>query len=178
MIQDKYLPVFDFNEVHRVMIKCPANRVKVLVDDLDFGGSWVIRTLFFLRGMSSRMLTWRGLEHAGFTRLETTEDEMIIGLIGQFWRPSGNLQSFRPEEFSSFNKMGFQKAVWSFRLIPHNSDCSLETETRIQCIGEDARRRFRVYWTVVKPFSGLIRMELLRGIRRSAERAWHRNLKS
>jgi hypothetical protein len=32
-----------------------------------------------------------------------------------------------------------------------------------------ARRKFRLYWTLVGPFSGLIRRALLSGIRRRAE---------
>jgi hypothetical protein len=47
----------------------------------------------------------------------------------------------------------------------------LSTETRILCFGENARRTFRLYWTFVGPFSGLIRRGLLRGVRARAERA-------
>jgi hypothetical protein len=38
------------------------------------------------------------------------------------------------------------------------------TETRIYCPTKKAKRKFSVYWFFVKPFSGLIRKELLRMI--------------
>jgi hypothetical protein len=170
MIQDKYMPAYHFNEVHRIRINSSVARVRSLVDDLDFRGSRLIRMLFALRGMPASMMNLKGLESGRFVRLEVTDEEMIIGLIGQFWKPSGNMQIFKPEEFISFNQQDFLKAVWSFRLIPGNGGCILETETRIQCLGDSARRRFRTYWFFVKPFSGLIRIEMLRTIRNEAER--------
>ena len=51
------------------------------------------------------------------------------------------------------------------------SGCVLSTETRIQYFGAAARRKFRLYWTLVGPFSGLIRRALLRGVRQQAERS-------
>jgi hypothetical protein len=33
------------------------------------------------------------------------------------------------------------------------------------CLDESSRRRFRRYWLFIRPFSGLIRMEMLRVIR-------------
>ncbi len=45
----------------------------------------------------------------------------------------------------------------------------LATETRIRYFGTAARRKFRLYWTFVGPFSGLIRRALLRGVRRRAQ---------
>lgn len=47
--------------------------------------------------------------------------------------------------------------------------CDLSTETRIQYFGPAARHKFRLYWFFIGPFSGAIRVGLLRGIRRRAE---------
>ena len=46
----------------------------------------------------------------------------------------------------------------------------LTTETRVLCADAGSRRRFRVYWAVVRPGSGLIRRMMLRAVRREAER--------
>ncbi len=132
-------------------------------------GSWIIRFLFALRGMPARMTTIRGLNKGRFITLELKENqEMIIGLIGQFWKASGNLQIFQPEDFTEWNKKGFLKATWNFELIPTTNGTQVITETRILCLGDDAHRKFRKYWFFIRPFSGIIRKEILRGIKKKA----------
>ena len=48
--------------------------------------------------------------------------------------------------------------------------CLASTETRVHVADPAARRAFRRYWLVVRPFSGLIRILYLRAVRRRAER--------
>jgi hypothetical protein len=43
----------------------------------------------------------------------------------------------------------------------------LSTETRVWC-APDARAKFRLYWLLVRPGSGLVRRSMLRSIRREA----------
>jgi hypothetical protein len=71
--------------------------------------------------------------------------------------------------FKNFNVAGYAKAVWNFALRQEGSAVHLTTETRIKCTDASSRRWFGLYWTVVGPFSGLIRMEMLRAIKRKAE---------
>jgi hypothetical protein len=49
--------------------------------------------------------------------------------------------------------------------LPH---CELSTETRVVCFGEATRRRFLLYWRLIEPFSGLIRLSLLRGAKKNS----------
>ncbi len=65
---------------------------------------------------------------------------------------------------------GYAKAVWDFRLTPEAGGTRLSTETRINCTDAASRRRFRLYWRIVGPFSGLIRIALLRAVARAATR--------
>jgi hypothetical protein len=63
------------------------------------------------------------------------------------------------------------KAAWNLRIDGTDGVSSdLSTETCIQYFGGDARRKFRRYWTLVGPFSAMLRKALLRGIARRAER--------
>ena len=64
------------------------------------------------------------------------------------------------------------KAVWNFSLSDGTVSGAtlLKTETRVLCLDEASRRRFRLYWSVVGFFSGIIRREILRVIKNSAER--------
>jgi hypothetical protein len=110
----------------------------------------------------------------GFTRLaEMPGRELVFGIAGQFWRPSGGLRPIADTDaFLDFAEDGCVKGAWNLCVDPNDDGtCTLSTETRIQCFGDAARRRFRLYWTLVGPFSGLTRRALLRGVRRRAERA-------
>ena len=44
----------------------------------------------------------------------------------------------------------------------------LSTETRVRCFGA-GRRRFKIYWTLIGPFSAWIRRDWLRSIKRRGE---------
>lgn len=171
LLQDKYLPSFHFSEEHSILINASSQRIFSLVGgNLQFNGSWIIKVLFWLRGMPSSMMSLTGLAKGKFITLKTLPDqEIIIGLIGRFWKPTGDLQHFNPEEFSSLQPNGFAKACWNFRLVPEENGTRLVTETRILCLGEDCHKKFSRYWFIVRPFSGIIRKEILKVVKRQAE---------
>ena len=107
----------------------------------------------------------------GFTTLaEDPGREIVFGLAGQFWRPSGGLRHLADAAaFEAFAEDGCVKAAWNLRVERAGGDASdLETETRIQYFGAAARRKFRVYWTLVGPFSGLLRRALLSQVEKLA----------
>jgi hypothetical protein len=144
----------------------------------DLGASPVSMLLLALRGYGRR--AWqRGegifperLVRFGFTRLvEVPGRELVFGLAGQFWRPSGGLRRLADAEaFEAFTEDGCVKAAWNLRVDPLGEAASeFSTETRIQCFGASARRKFRTYWALVGPFSGFLRRSLLLGVRRQAE---------
>jgi hypothetical protein len=171
MLLQKYLPEYTYAEKHSVSINASAEKVFALADQLDFSGSLAIRFLFRLRGLPSRMLRKEGLNRNRFVELGKIQNqEIIIGLIGQFWKPTGNLQIFQATEFTAFSHPDFLKAVWNFTLTPEShSSVLLETETRIFCPNERTRIKFSRYWFFIRPFSGLIRKEILRSIKKKAE---------
>ncbi len=170
-LQNKYLPASDISKSEVIVIHAPVEVVFRIVEDLDFSNSQVIRILFRLRGMPvPESLTLRGLEKLNFIRLETIKnEEMIIGLIGQFWTPSGRLKKFQPREFVEFQDSRYAKATWSFSLIPVDNCIQLVTETRVLCPTRETKKKFRRYWRLIQPFSSLIRREILRSIKAKAE---------
>ncbi len=99
-------------------------------------------------------------------------NELVFGLAGRFWRPDGDLRPIPDREaFLAFAEGGCVKAAWNIEIgAADGASCDLSTETRIEYFGAAARRKFRVYWTLVGPFSGAIRRALLSGIKRLAER--------
>lgn len=170
MLLEKFLPQYTHRTQHTILIKASREKIVPLIDELDLSGSAVIRFLFWLRGMPPRMLNKAGLNREKFIELEKTDHELVLGLIGQFWKPSGNLQHFKPQDFLTFHQPGFVKAAWNFRLIERSADTfTLETETRIYCTDEWSRRKFARYWFFIRPFSGWVRKEMLRTIKNKAE---------
>lgn len=74
------------------------------------------------------------------------------------------------DDFRAFDRPGYAKAVWNFSLVEESAGITrLATETRVHCLDDVSRLRFRVYWAMIAPFSGLIRRETLRAIRKTAE---------
>ena len=189
MLLDRWLPEFDVSKRHSIEITAPRERVYEELLRYDFGRSAVTGLLMGLRGYGFRTKRARKgdrpslpekLERFGFTRLEErTGEELVFGLIGKFWRLDGGLKHVSADEFNAFRESGFAKAAWNLRVgsglhLPHGGSglhlphCELSTETRVLCLGEGARRKFRRYRRVVEPFSGAIRRSLLRGVRRAA----------
>jgi hypothetical protein len=145
----------------------------------EFASSPVTKILLFLRGYGRRALgvspgTFpEKLVRFGFTVLEEIPgEELVLGVAGRFWRHDGDLRRIADRDsFVEFSEDGCVKGAWNLRVEPlKGGSCRLSTETRIACYGPAARRKFRLYWTLVGPFSGLIRRELLRGVRHRAER--------
>lgn len=171
MLQDKYLPAYHFHEKHSIDINASVSQIFPCIEQLDFSHSRIIRLLFALRGLPASMMNTASLEEHRFYILERKQDdEIVIGLIGQFWKPNGNLQTFKPTEFAPFAEPGFAKATWNFKLeVRTPQSTRLETVTRIYCTDEPSRRRFSRYWFFIKPFSGLIRMEMLRALKRKVK---------
>jgi hypothetical protein len=113
------------------------------------------------------------LQGTGFVILaEVPDEELVIGVAGRFWRPDGGrCMDLTPQEFPGFSRPGYAKATWNFRLQSKSAEMTaLSTETRIKCIGQEALWRFRLYWSVVGPFSGLIRKAILKQVKSEAER--------
>jgi hypothetical protein len=169
----RYLPRWHFQEKHSILIAASPEVIFALAERLDVSDSSIIRFLYWLRGMPARALNKQGMQSTRFIELEKiSNQEIIIGLIGQFWKPNGNLQLFKPTEFIDFRRAEFLKAVWNFKIIPSSPTVSLlETETRVECLDRIAYKKFSRYWFFIRPFSGLIRNEMLRAIKKKAERS-------
>lgn len=170
MLIDEFLPEHDFSESHDISVQANAATVYSAINDVDFGESAIVRWLFRLRGWPTKKITLRGLGKLRFETLgETINKELLLGLAGRFWTIRGDLRKIDSESFKEFDEAGYAKTVWSFSLDEDGSQTRLTTETRIKCLDVESRRSFGRYWMFIRPFSGLIRMEMLKTIKRKAE---------
>lgn len=172
MLIDDFLPDFDVSERHEISVEAHPDRAYAAVKDLDLGRSRGIRALFALRGLPSQShMNLDALFGLGFVLLgEEPGTEIVVGVVGKPWRPKGGVVRVKPKEFASFDRPGYAKAAWNFRVDEHEGSSVVSTDTRVLATDEEARRAFRRYWRVIGPFSGLIRRRALALIREDAER--------
>jgi deazaflavin-dependent oxidoreductase (nitroreductase family) len=95
---------------------------------------------------------------------EEPDVELVLGQIACPWEPSARSgPPVAPDVFASFDQPGFAKIVLSLRVRPHGAGGTLLTvETRVALTDRESLRRFRRYWMLIGPFSGLIRRIALR----------------
>jgi hypothetical protein len=189
MLLDDFLPEFDVRTHHAIHIAAPPGQVYECLRTADFDRWGLARALFALRTLpafvsSSREMRRRFLKEArrrrfmlqdllagGFAVLdEQPGKELVLGTVGQFWRARGQLTATSPQRFVEPAPPGTAKAAWNFSVSSHpDGGTDLRTETRVLCADSETRRRFRAYWTLIRPFSGLIRREILVAVRVKAE---------
>jgi hypothetical protein len=179
---DSFMPVFDVFERHHVLVDAPAEQTYRAVRRVDLGRSAPIRALFAARAIpallrrrprGSRSMTLDDLIDGGFVLLaEEPPREIVLGVVGTFWRPTGGIRRIEPVDFAGFHEPGQAKATWNFRVESVTDGRSVVyTETRVRCVDGATRRKFLLYWAAIGPFSGIVRRRALRLIKSDADRA-------
>ena len=181
MLIDSFAPNPDAVETHSINIAASPEAVYRALWTTDIGGSIVIKLLLALRSLPEFVLhgsrprnsevNLQTLIDSGFGVLaEQPGEEIVLGVTGSFWRPTGNLSPFIREDFDQPVPHGIARAVWNFSVSEsRNGLTSLSTETRVTCGDVASRRKFRLYWFFVRPFSGLIRRLMLQTVKRACE---------
>jgi len=152
---DTVLREFDWHEVHAVELTCAPERALATVLALPVASDPLVRLLFRLRGLGRGPEIGEAFDRMGFETLVRSETEVVAAVAGRPWRRRSGLR-----RFGEAGPGTVQIAV-DFRAEPLPGGCRLSTETRIAAVDDGARRAFRRYWFVVRPFSGLIRRRWL-----------------
>jgi hypothetical protein len=177
LLIDEFVPVYQFSERHHIFVPAPPDVVYRALEVWRPESSFLWRWLVRLRGLGAPRGTLRELAAGfGFLCLGETEREVVYGQAGRFWAPNERAALVSPrtaQEFSSLSDPRFAVAAMNFLIEPDASrhGTRLYTETRVCCLGASSRRWFRVYWMVIRPFSGLLRHSMLRGIKAEAGKA-------
>jgi hypothetical protein len=189
MLLNRFLPECDVKTRHAIRVAAPPDHVYACLRSANFYHWGLTRALYALRTLpalpgspteTSRLFV-KELQRQrfrlddllvnGFTVLgEESGRELVLGTVGRFWRAHGQLCTTTPERFVKPAPPGTAKAAWNFTVGRHPSGgTELRTETRVLCADSVTRWRFRAYWMLIRPFSGLIRREMLAAVRRQAE---------
>jgi hypothetical protein len=187
---EKWMPDYDVAARYTTTIQAPAPLVYDVLLQTDFSRLPLVRGLMLLRSNPALVVsprqTWRRIRanaaqpalrlktvlNHEFALLDEREgNEIVIGLTGRFWTPTGGLIPTEPATFHEFPPPGMARAAWNFGVTARpDSSSELSTETRVRCSDPATTRTFLRYWRLVSPGSGIIRWAILRRIRLEAER--------
>ena len=192
MLLDKYLPKYDFTEIHTIKVKAtPEAAYRAIIETTLGEISGFVRWLFWLRELPEKMvgrqtdsMTADGpmigqIEKNGFTIIEEQPPcEKVFGLIvpgkiGRVWDKSSGYGSLvaNAEEFLAFKNPHYLLVVAN--LLVKDSGVpgivTVYTESRTMALSEKSCKSFRPYWAFIRPWSGLIRRLWLRAIKKRAE---------
>jgi hypothetical protein len=174
---DEFLPHFHFRERHSTVVAASPERTLEAARELGARDVPVMVALMALRRLPSRRVDRPApgpildqMVRNGFVVLAERSDEVVLGVVGRFWKLSGGIRPVSAAEFVAFAEPGYAKAAIDFRVEGAPGGCRISTETRIEGTDDRARRTFGRYWRVVHAGSALIRLAWLRAIRRRAER--------
>ena len=166
---DNYLNTFHFSEYHEICIEKEAKFIFPLIKKVNFKNSKLINFLFAIRGLPKRMDTIKGFLESGFILLEEQHnEEILMGFL--FGVTVKEIKRVLPEQFADFSERNYIKGVWNFRLNNSGKESILSTETRIFCPTRISKVLFALYWCCISYFSGLVRMEILKLIKKEAEK--------
>ena len=172
MLIDRFMPSFDVSEHHERRIDAPPSVAFDITRRIDLARSPIASILFGIRRIPQlvtgtsptiRTLTLDSLVDYGFVVLaEEPGEEIVLGAIGTFWKPTGGMRRTVADEFITFKEPGFAKGIMNLRVDPFGAGSSLViTETRVLCTDDSSRRKFKAYWRLIGPFSALIRTQML-----------------
>ena len=164
---NQQLPRYDYRDAYQVVVMAAPETVWDAVMQLDFLKLPLIRALFAVRELPVR--TWRRLTsgpampaapHARLADLtalgaftvvaERPGREIVLGTVGQAWRPDYAPTPVAADAFAGFDQPGFAKIAWSWVIKPLGSGQTLlVVEWRTQLTNAEASSYFRRYWTIV-----------------------------
>lgn len=165
---DKYLPEYQFTECHSVIINSSQERCYKETLELDLSRSWLITTLFWLRGLpaaAQKLSTFT--KEMKFTLLEENKfEEFLYG----FWVKNGIKWVNDKKSFIENDSGWSQKVVWNFEFAKIlENKTKITTTTNVKCTTQKSKSYFSVYWFFIHPFSGLIRKKMLKILKKKLE---------
>jgi hypothetical protein len=169
---DDLMPEYDFAERHQRRVEATPDATWSALASLTLDDLTVTRPLLALRHLRASRAPSKPLLTNGPVTLLHREDGRvaIAGAIARPWRPRAPKREVSSlAEFRAFNDAGWTKYLTEFRIEPDGDHgrCTLSTETRGISTDVHARRRFGVYWAIIRVPSGIIRRDILRAVARS-----------
>jgi len=185
MLLDQFLPRYDFHEIHQITVRATTERTFAALKALTPAElSPLVGILLSLRDLPSRITghasqTLKKTEpfldqllKGNFTLLADESDEVVFGLVGQFWKLARErkVRITTCDEFINFKQTDYARVAANLRVQTVNGYTVLSTETRIAAPDPQTRSKFSFYWRLISMGSGWIRVLWLSAIKRKAEK--------
>ncbi len=181
---DRFMPAAEVSERHEINVAAPAAYTFAAARDMDVNRSPVVRAIFAIRTLPSRLRGSAPESSAapllaetlalGWRILAETDREVVVGAVTQPWRADVTFRGVEPEAFVGFAEPGYAKIVWTLEAEALGPEASrFRTQTRVCTTDPRSRARFRRYWAVFSPGILLIRRQSLKLVKAEAERRFH-----
>lgn len=182
----KYLPEYNYREEHHLDMKASPEQIMQSILSYNTADDRFFTCAIKLRELPNRLfnrtkrvkadLSLENLKHENFsldnfTLLERNNNqEVVYGLAGQLWKIDyGQYTLDDNQSFLTFNQPNCVKLILYFSLQESDEGSTrVTTETRVFCLDRNAFLKFRPYWYLIRPISGLIRRRMLSQILKSA----------
>ncbi len=157
---DEIMPVWQFGERHTTHVDASVEKVFAAIRAVTAGEILFFRTLTAIR---------RGFRSGPPSILNAPKNEPLLDVATR----SGFevLADDSPRELVVGIRVAANTtAAMNFVVTPDGrGGCDVSTETRVNAADKRSERLFAMYWTAIRPGSGIIRRMWLRAIRRRAE---------
>ena len=176
---DLWLPDYQFREYHSLAVTASEASLWQALKNVTPEEVGPLGWLMAIRSFPARLTGRKGHLFAKGTPIldvavnsnfitldERAPHALALGMAGQFWKLDGGprVKVYNSQDFAAFQTPGFLRVAVTFEI----GDGFISTETRVQALDESARRKFALYWTLIRPGSGWIRTAWLRAIHRRA----------
>jgi hypothetical protein len=174
---DHLLPTPRLIEVDYIDIAAAAPRVWEFVRHADLAQSPLIRALFWLRSVPSRLSGHATCDasirldqlvstanHPGFQVLvEEPPHELVVGAIGKVWQAEIPFVHVADKfAYSLFDQAGFIKVAWSLHIETRaENHVRLGIEVRVDATDDESWQHFKRYFRLIGPASRFIRRSVL-----------------
>jgi hypothetical protein len=174
---DEMIPSADVTEFHARVIDAPVVQVWRAFVSLPVSDLRLARLLMALRALPVR-LRGRPVPASAVTFLDASpvplldtrvHEYALAGGIGRPWSDAGSPAGVKTSaDVRDFREPGWAKIGTDFRFTALGERTLMSTETRVSTTDPVSRRRMGSYWWLIRPFSGIIRREILRQTARRA----------
>ena len=168
----RILPAAHFSEYHSGVVEAPIQTVWPALHGLRWSDLRIGGPLMALRGLLTPLGQDRLLEtfvkRAGAIKVDDAPHSTLLVMIGKPWSPVPQHERVSSvAEVEAFDAPGWLKygMEWQLHSLPGNRTL-VETRTLCRATDPAARRMFRCYWTIIRVFSGLLRLDIIASLRR------------
>jgi hypothetical protein len=166
LLIDEFLPRYDFAVVHASVLPARPDACYRAALGVDLLRDPVIRTLLGIRSLPQRLADrFAHRRDAAPAAAEPPPTFRLSDMVRYGWKSAGAPSGppVDPAAFAAFDRPGFAKIAANLRVESYGATASiLTTETRVALTDPESLQRFTRYWTIIRPFSALIRRAALR----------------